>query len=66
MYCPLKELHNLKVENHVLFSRFSEDLSLEGSLSDSSERLLRRGKGGAVYMSFCNKNQAVRTAKDYC
>ena len=34
----------LKVENCVLFSRFSEDLSLEDSLSDSSEGLLQRSK----------------------
>jgi len=36
--------HNQKVENHVLFSGFSEDLHSEGSLSDISEQLLWRGK----------------------
>lgn len=44
----------------------TEDLSLGHSPSDSSERLLRRDKGGArIYKSFCNKDQVVRTSKDY-
>ena len=59
----MKKIHNLKVENYVLFSRLSEDLSLEHSLSDSSEQLLQRGKGGA---SFCNKDEVVGILKDYC
>lgn len=29
-------MHNLKPENYVLFGELTEDLSLEGSLSDSS------------------------------
>ena len=41
-----KKMHNLKVENSVLFGGLTEDSSLAGSLSDSSEGLLRRGKGG--------------------
>ena len=45
-------MHNLKVGNYVLFSGFSEDLSPEDSLSDHSEGLLQRGKGGAgIYRS---------------
>ena len=45
----------------------TEDLSLEDSLGDRSERLLPRGKGGArTYRSFCNKDQVVGTSKDYC
>ena len=32
--------HNQRVENHVLFGGFSEDLHSEGSLSDISEQLL--------------------------
>ena len=61
-----KKKHNLKVENYVLFSRFSEDLSPEDSLSDCSEGLLRRGQGGTrIYRGFCNKNQVVGTSKDY-
>ena len=32
---------NLKVENYVLFGRFSEDLSLENSLLDHSQELLQ-------------------------
>ena len=46
---------------------YMADLDSEDSLSDSSEGLFWRGKGGArIYMSFCNKNQIVRTSKDYC
>ena len=60
-------MHNLEVENHVLFSRLSEDLSLEKSLSESSEGLPRRGEEGAgIHRTFCNKNQVVGTSKDYC
>ena len=36
---------NLKVENYALFDRFSEDLSLENSLSDHSQELLQRDRG---------------------
>ena len=39
--------HNQKVENHVLFGGFSEDLGWEDSLSDSSKELLHRSRGGA-------------------
>ena len=62
-----KKMHNLKVENWVSFGGFAEDLSLGGSLSCSSETLLQRGEGRArIYRNFCNKNQVVRTARDYC
>ena len=60
-------MHSLKAENYILFGRFSEDLSPEDGLSDRSEGVLRRGKeGDRIYRSFCNKNQVVRTSKDYC
>ena len=36
------------------------------SISDNSERLLCGGDGGArIFKSFCNKDQVVRTSKDY-
>ena len=35
-----KKMHNLKVENYVLFSGLVEDVSPGDSLSDSSEGLL--------------------------
>lgn len=45
----------------------TKDLSLGHRLSDSSGRLLQRGKGGTrTYRSFCNKDQVVRTSEDYC
>ena len=38
--------------------------TLGGSLSDSSEGLLPRGKGGArIYRSFCSNDQVVKTSK---
>ena len=52
---------------------YTEGLSLRGSLSDSSEALLQRGKGGVrIFRSFCNQsvkqslppNQVVRISKD--
>ena len=39
-----------KVENYILFGRLTENLSLGGSLSDSSETLLQRGKGELEYI----------------
>ena len=46
---------------------FLRTSSLGGGLSDCSERLLWRGKGGArVYRSFCDKDQVAGTSKDYC
>ena len=41
-----KKVHNLKVENYVLFHGLPEKLSLENSFSHNSEGLLWRGKGG--------------------
>ena len=39
--CQLKKkLHNLEVENYVLFSKLAEDFCSGDSLSDSSEGLL--------------------------
>ena len=47
-------MHNLKVDSYVLFGELTEDYSLGDHLSDSSEELLQRGKGGAmIYRSFC-------------
>lgn len=43
--CWLKNTHNLKIKNYLLFSGLSEDLGPGGSLSDSSKRLVQRGKG---------------------
>ena len=40
-------MHNLKVENDALLGGLSEDLNLGGSLSESSEGWLQRGKGGS-------------------
>ena len=39
-------MHNLKVENYVLFSGLSEDSSPGDSLADSPEGLLGSGTGG--------------------
>ena len=38
-------MHNLKVENCVLFGRLTEDLNLGCSLSENSEGLFQRAKG---------------------
>ena len=46
-------MHNLKVENSVLFGGLTEDSSPAGSLSDGSEGLLRRGKGGLLVNAGC-------------
>ena len=43
-------MHNLKVESYVLFGRQYEDLSGGHRISDSSERLLLRSKGGSQYV----------------
>jgi len=42
-----ENMHNIENENYVLSERQTEDLSSGCSLSDSSERPLRRSKGGA-------------------
>lgn len=44
----------------------TEDINLGYGISDNCERLLPRDKGDArIYGSFCNKDQIVRTSKDY-
>ena len=40
-------MHILKVESYVLVSGQHWDLRLKHSISDNSERLLPRGKGGS-------------------
>ena len=51
-----KKMHNLKVENYVLFGRMTKDQSPGDSLSDRSEGLFQRENGEARrYRSFCNK-----------
>ena len=42
-----RKIYNLKFASSVLFRDHTEDYSLGDSLSDSSEELLQRGKGGA-------------------
>ena len=61
-------MHHLKVENYVLFGRLAENLNWGGSLSDSSDGPVPRGKGEArKYRSFCKtKPQVAGTSKDYC
>ena len=61
-----KHTHHLKGENYVLFSRYTQDISPGFSLSDSSEKVFQRGKGGARIYSFCKKkkkNQEVENEK---
>ena len=56
--CRLKKTHSLKIENYVLFGRQTEDLSPVDSLSDGSEGLLWRSKGGArIYRNFRKKRK---------
>ena len=51
-----KKMHNLKVENYILFGELSEDFS---------EELLQRGKEGArAYWRFCYKDLVVGMSKD--
>ena len=55
--------------NYVLFSTAdkSADLRPGHSISDNSEELLQRDKGGArIYRSFYNKGKVVKTSKYYC
>ena len=62
-----EKMHNLKVENYVLFRGHTKDLSPGDGLSDSSEGLFQRGKGGArIHRSFYNKKQVAGTSKYYC
>ena len=44
----------------------TEDWCLGPSLTDSSEKLLSRGKGGTkMYRSFCNKDQVVKDSVQF-
>ena len=63
---PTGKLHNLKVENYILFGRYTEDFSPGDSLSNSSENVFSRSKGGArIYRRFCRKDQVVGKLKYY-
>ena len=60
MTLSTEKKHNLKVENYVLFSEQSEDISPGHSISDHSDRMLQRGQGGArIYRTVYNKDQIV-------
>lgn len=53
-----KQMRNLKLENYVLFSVLAEYLSLQVSLSDSSEGLFQRGKEWArIHRNVCKKKK---------
>ena len=43
-------MHSLKVVSEVLLEDLTEDYNLGDNLSDSSEELLQRGKGGVRHM----------------
>ena len=60
-----KKKFNLKVDRFYTVDK-TEDLSLRPSISDNTERLKEACRGARVYRSFWNKNQVVRTSKDYC
>ena len=56
-----KKMHNLKVENYVLFGRLTKDWSPGDSPSDGSEGPLQRGKGEArIYKNFYKTNPQNR------
>lgn len=48
------------------FTGKTEDLSLGHSILEKSEGLLQQGKEKRIYTSFYNKDQVVRSLKDYC
>ena len=50
-----KKMHNLKVASHILFRDLTEDYILGDSLSDSSEELFQRSKGGLEYWGVFGK-----------
>jgi len=55
-------MHNLNVENYILFRTLLRTIAQEGSLSYSSEGLFQRGKGGArLYKSICCKKKKKKT-----
>mgnify|MGYP006996685678 CR=1 FL=1 len=52
-----KKKHKVKSEGYVSLKGHTEDLSPGGSLSDNSEILFQRGKGGArIYRHLDNKH----------
>ena len=59
-------MHNLNVENYVLFGRFSEDLRQEASLSDPSGGLLRRGRRSQDIEEFLQQKPGSGNIKDHC
>ena len=62
-----KKMHNLKVENYVLFSGFLRTSSLGDSLSDSSRKnCSKEVREEPGYIGVLYKNQVVRISKDYC
>ena len=57
-------MHNLKLDNCVLFGRLTENYSLEHSLSDSSEGLFQRGREKPGYTSvFAGEKNVVEHQK---
>ena len=51
-------MNNLKGASYVLFGDLTEDYSSGDTLSNISEELFLRGKGGArIYRSFCWKTK---------
>ena len=58
-------MHNVHIVSSVLFQDLTEDCSPGDSLSDYSEKLLQRGKGGArIYMNFfCWEKHVVKQKK---
>ena len=48
-----RKIHSLKVVSYLLFRHLTEECGPGDSLSESSEELLQRGKGGArIYASY--------------
>ena len=63
----LEKVHNLKVENNVLFDGLPENFSPGDSLSGSSEAVLPRLKGTArMCRIFATKTRWSGISKDYC
>ena len=59
-------MHNLKVKNYVLFGRLTKDYSLGYTVSETSEGLLQKCKGGSRYIEgFAErKNTCSQISKD--
>ena len=56
-----KKMHNLKAENYVLFGGLTEDYNLGYKISESSEGLFRRGKGGTERKNTCSQTSRITT-----